>query len=58
VAARSVVKASIIALSNASPTVPIDGARPAWRTRSLKAQELNWLRDRYESPRRPLGLGC
>ena len=30
------------ALSKASPTVPIEGTRPAWRTRSLNAQEVNW----------------
>src|SRR6266496_975310 len=36
-------KDSITALSKASPTDPIDGTKPARRTRSLKAQEVNWV---------------
>ena len=35
-------KLSIIALSNAEPTAPIDGAIPASRTCWLNAQEVNW----------------
>ena len=34
--------ASIIALSYGEPTAPIEGASPAVRTFSLKAQEVNW----------------
>jgi len=35
-------KDSIMALSNASPTEPKDGMRPASRIRSVKDQEVNW----------------
>ena len=34
-------KLSIIALSNASPTEPKDGSRPASRMRSVKDHEVN-----------------
>ena len=33
---------SIIALSNASPTEPNEGMRPAARTFSVNAQDVNW----------------
>jgi len=34
---------SIIALSTAESTLPMDGMRPASRIRSLKTHEVNWL---------------
>ena len=32
---------SITALSSPSPTDPMEGSKPAWRTRSLKLQQVN-----------------
>ena len=49
--------ASIIALSNASRTRPIESASPARLTRSLKAHEVNCCRDRYAPHRRPWACG-
>ena len=35
-------KLSIMALSNASPTEPKEGSKPAPRMRSVKDHEVNW----------------